>query len=91
MMIIYPDDLDHSDVNLIIHNWDLEIPVGKFGTNESRQKVKHFNIRIAVVHPELNSGGIGQVRKLILLANFLLLECQDCQASYFSSVSIHIA
>ena len=66
--IIYPDDLDYSEVNLIMHNWTLEIPVGKFGTHRSRHIAKIWNLLNSPVHPELNSRGIGRIRKLILIS-----------------------
>ena len=66
--IIYPVNLDYSEVNLIINDWTFEIPIVKFGTHRSCQIAKIWNLLNSPVHPELNSRGIGRIRKLIIVS-----------------------
>ena len=70
---IYPNDLEHSAVNLIIHNWDLEIPVGEFGTHRSCQKLKIWNFPNSLVPHKFNSGCIGPIRSLKIICWFSVL------------------
>ena len=42
VQIVSPDGLEYSEVNLIIHAWTFEIPVGEFGHPLSHQKYQLF-------------------------------------------------
>ena len=91
MVIIYPDDLDHSKVNLIIHDWDLETMSPILAIAELRKYPVFGIFRIANFTRNWTVENIGGSDIWYLLVIFVFLDGQDCQASYFSSVSVHIA
>ena len=65
---LYPDDLDYSEVNFIIHDWDLECMTSEFGTLETFTKFIIERLPNRLIHPEFNSKGIGRIRYLLTRA-----------------------
>ena len=43
--VIYPDDFDHPEMVLIIHDWELECTMGEFDTRWSCQ-TRYISIKL---------------------------------------------
>ena len=71
--IIQPDDLDHSERISIIHDWDSEGVVPKFGTLRTYWKIKIWNFPNSLMHPKLNLRCIRPIKKLDIIGQFSIL------------------